>query len=146
MLVDPAYDNWAKVIIPGCDGALFQGYANNPTVYKGKTLYFRGNRIVKSNLDHIFNKRFNASKIADFVFAGSGFGANGALIWSRYFYDEIVLSSGKNKRFSLILDAIPYSYPSIKTKSNIYEQSLQNMLKIANADELTPFILCTLRN
>ena len=63
MLVDPIYDNWAKVIIPGCDGALFQGYANNPTVYKGKTLYFRGNRVVKSNLDYIFNKRFNASKI-----------------------------------------------------------------------------------
>ena len=80
------------------------------------------------------------------MFAGSGFGANGALIWSRYFYDEIVLSSGKNKRFSLILDAIPYSYPSMKSKSNVYENSLQNMLKIANVDEVNPFILCTLRN
>jgi hypothetical protein len=77
---------------------------------------------------------------------GSGYGAVGALIWSRYFYDEIVLNSGKNKHFSLILDTIPFSYPSFKTKSNEYEESLQNMLKLANAEELTPFILCTLRN
>jgi hypothetical protein len=63
ILADPAYDSWAKVIIPACDGAIFQGSAPNPTPYKGKNLYFRGNRIVKSNLDYIFYKRFNASKI-----------------------------------------------------------------------------------
>jgi hypothetical protein len=68
------------------------------------------------------------------VFAGSGLGASGALIWSRYFYDEVVLSSGSNKRFSLILDSIPYSYPSIKTKGNEFETALKNMLKVANVD------------
>ena len=80
------------------------------------------------------------------MFAGSGFGASGALIWSRYFYDEIVLSSGNNKHFYLILDSIPFSYPSMKSRANEYDNALKNMLKIANVDELTPFILCTLRN
>lgn len=146
MLDDPAYENWIKVIVPSCDGALFQGYATNVTKYKGKDLYFRGNRVIKSNLQHIFHKKYNASKITKFVFAGSGFGATGALIWSRYFYDEIVLNSGNNKHFSLILDSIPFSYNSFKSKSNEYETSLQNLLKVANPEELTPFILCTLRN
>lgn len=118
MIDDSAYENWIKVIIPSCDGALFQGYATNVTKYKGKELYFRGNRVLKSNLQHIFHKKYNASKITNFVFAGSGLGATGALIWSRYFYDEIVLSSGKNKQFSLILDSIPFSYNSFKSKSN----------------------------
>lgn len=134
MLDDPAYENWLKVIIPSCDGALFQGYATNVTKYKGKDLYFRGNSVIKSNLQHIFHKKYNASKITNFVFAGSGLGATGALIWSRYFNDEIVLSSGKNKHFSLILDSIPFSYNSFKSKSNEFETSLQNLLKVANPE------------
>jgi hypothetical protein len=50
MLVDNSYKSWAKVIVPYCDGALFQGYAKNPTKYKAKDLYFRGTKIIKSNL------------------------------------------------------------------------------------------------
>lgn len=50
LLVDNSYKAWGKVIVPYCDGALFQGYAKNPTKYKAKDLYFRGTKIVKSNL------------------------------------------------------------------------------------------------
>jgi hypothetical protein len=50
MLVDNNYKSWSKVIVPYCDGALFQGYAKNPTKYKAKDLYFRGTKIIKSNL------------------------------------------------------------------------------------------------
>ena len=50
ILSDPAYSNWAIVIMPSCDGSLFQGYASNVTQYKGRNLTFRGNRIIKSNL------------------------------------------------------------------------------------------------
>ena len=75
---------------------MFQGFSTNATKYKGKDLYFRGNRIVKSNLD-LISKKYNLTKINKFVFAGSGFGAVGALIWSRYFHDEIILNLGQNK-------------------------------------------------
>lgn len=50
LLSDSTYDNWAKFIIPSCDGSLFQGFASNVTQYKGRNFTFRGNRIVKSNL------------------------------------------------------------------------------------------------
>jgi hypothetical protein len=45
----------------------------------------------------LIGKKYNLTKISKFVFAGSGFGAIGALIWSRYFYDNTVLNLGQNK-------------------------------------------------
>jgi hypothetical protein len=117
ILADPYLDNWLKIILPSCDGAMFQGFSINPTKYKGKDLYFRGNRIIKSNLD-LITQKYNLTKQNKFVFAGSGYGAIGALIWSRYFYDQIVLNLGQNKEFSLILDSIPFGYNSYKTSKD----------------------------
>ena len=48
ILVDSNYKDWDKVIIPNCDGALFQGNAD--IKYKNKDLYLRGNKIIKSTL------------------------------------------------------------------------------------------------
>lgn len=62
MLVDNQYKSWAKVIVPHCDGALYQGYSKNPTKYKGLDLYFRGNKIIRSNFMHITQK-YNLSKL-----------------------------------------------------------------------------------
>lgn len=77
------FKNWVKVIIPHCDGGIFQGYASQPTKYKTKDLYFRGNAIIKN----IF---VDLAKIIDIsssnvVLSGSGIGAMGALIWSKWF-------------------------------------------------------------
>jgi hypothetical protein len=87
LLADPKYSDFAKVIIPDCDGSLFQGYNQNVTQYKSKSLYFRGNRIVKSHFNSIAHKRYNITKINNVIFAGSGLGAIGASIWARYFQD-----------------------------------------------------------
>jgi hypothetical protein len=144
ILADPRYATWAKVIVPNCDGSLFQGYAKSPTLYKNKNLYFRGNTIVRSNLEWIA-KKYDLNKIGKVVFAGSGFGAVGALIWSRYFYDRILLATGSHK-FSLILDSYPRSYNSFRTKNNVYVTALLNLGKLVNQEQLNPFILCTLRN
>jgi len=75
------------VIIPNCDGSLYQGYAQNPTRYKNKDLYFRANLIIKSNIKTFSTKIYNINSFKKIVFAGSGFGAIGALTWSRYFHD-----------------------------------------------------------
>lgn len=50
ILADDRYKNWAKIIIPNCDGTFFQGYSKNGTLYKNKQLYFRGNKMIKSHL------------------------------------------------------------------------------------------------
>jgi len=39
---------WLTVIVPHCDGGIFQGYANQATKYKNKDFYFRGNAIIKA--------------------------------------------------------------------------------------------------
>lgn len=36
LLSDQKYASWAKVIIPNCDGSLYQGYAKSATKYKNK--------------------------------------------------------------------------------------------------------------
>ena len=133
ILADPAFENWLKIIMPSCDGALFQGFAASPTKYKGKDLYFRGNRIVKSNIDLII-KKYNLAKLSKFAFTGSGLGAIGALLWSRYFYDGVILSLGQNREFSLILDSIPFGYNSFKTSKDEYQTSLENMIIVANSE------------
>lgn len=51
------------------------------------------------------------------VVAGSGVGAIGALAWSRYFRDEIVMKRG-NIKYQLIVDSFPQSYPSFRTGKN----------------------------
>jgi len=48
ILVDENYNEWTKVIIPNCDGALFQG--NTSIKYKNKDIYLKGNAIIKSSL------------------------------------------------------------------------------------------------
>lgn len=77
--------------------------------------------------------------------SGSGLGAIGALSWARYIRDEHVLK-WSNLKFELVLDSYPFSYPSFKSGKNEYVISLQNMMKLSNADTSHPFILCALRN
>jgi hypothetical protein len=84
ILTEKRLAGWGKVIIPHCDGALFQGYAKSPIKYKNKDLYLRGNRIVLSNLEHI-SKKYNLTKINNVVIAGSGIAAIGAATWARFF-------------------------------------------------------------
>lgn len=93
ILTDSTFQEWAKVIIPYCDGAFFQGYAKSPTKYKNKDLFFRGNKIMRSNLAYI-DSIVNISKLSKIVITGSGIGGIGAMTWSRYFRDEIVMKRG----------------------------------------------------
>lgn len=69
ILADNNYKDWAKVIIPNCDGALFQG--NSDIKYKGKDIYLRGNIIVKSSLDYLLTKRYDLNKFDNIVVAGN---------------------------------------------------------------------------
>lgn len=82
ILRDERFANWAKVIVPHCDGGLYQGYAKSAVKYKSTEFYFRGNKVIRSNLDYV-SKRFNISKFSHVVMAGSGFGAIGAMTWAR---------------------------------------------------------------
>ena len=86
----------------------------------------------------------NTTSYERVIFAGSGLGAVGAMIWSRYFRDSYL---GQQKiDFRLMVEGIPNSYLWFKTGNNEYELALQNMMKLANTDQGHPFTLCKLRN
>ena len=76
-------NDWFKVIIPHCDGALFQGYSKEPTKYKDKNFYFRGNSIIRNTFKAI-NDKIKGTKDYQLLLTGSGLGAIGAMIWARY--------------------------------------------------------------
>lgn len=60
MLTDVRYKDWDKVIIPNCDGTLFQG--NSDIKYKNKDFYLRGSVIVKSSFSYLFGKKYDVKK------------------------------------------------------------------------------------
>lgn len=78
--------------------------------------------------------------------AGNEYGAIGALIWSGYFYDNFVLNSGRQLKYSLIVDSIPHGYKNFKTSSNVYQSYLENLLKLTPIQPSHPFQLCALQN
>ena len=56
-MMDPIPENkfaeWTKIVLIYCDGTLFQGVNNKAYNYKGKDLYFRGSKIMRSHLKWI---------------------------------------------------------------------------------------------
>ena len=56
-MMDPIPENkfaeWTKIVLIYCDGTLFQGVNNKAYNYKGKDLFFRGSKIMRSHLKWI---------------------------------------------------------------------------------------------
>ena len=47
------FAEWTKIILAYCDGSLHQGHRDEAISYKGTNLYFRGEKIIKSQLAYI---------------------------------------------------------------------------------------------
>lgn len=47
------FHNFTKVYLKYCDGSGHQGTRSNPVIYKGKNLYFRGQNLTISALNHL---------------------------------------------------------------------------------------------
>jgi len=79
---------WTKILIPYCDGAFHQGYAENPIKYKDATLYFRGAKITKSHFEYLNAKYklFSSSKV---ILTGGSAGAVAAFVWTNYLQSKM---------------------------------------------------------
>lgn len=108
ILNDP---NYLKVIVPSCDGTLFQGNSLNGITYKGKTLYFRANTIVKSTFA-LIGKKYSILGFTNVQLAGSGLAASAPFIWGRVFENMF------GKPIRLLSDS-----PLINVKSFVTNQS-----------------------
>jgi hypothetical protein len=132
------FASWTKVILMSCDGAMFQGSANDPIKYKDKQLYFRGSDNVKSHFKWLLdNTNFaNAQKV---VLAGTSSGGAAAYLWSNYAKSlladpevvDIVVDSGAYMNIS-----------SFASGSFLTDQNLRLLYQISNQNVKTPLESC----
>jgi hypothetical protein len=134
--IDPyenAFANWTKIVIPGCDGALHQGYSKNPVKYKDRQLYFRGSVNTRSHLTYI-NSKYDLKSARKVVLTGMGDGAFAVNSWSNYVKN---LAGDSSKVYPIADSGIYLNFPSISGEKLI-EKRLNNIYILANADESTP--------
>merc|ERR1712087_968185 len=66
---NPLMHNWNMVYLRYCDGGSFSGDNATTTEYSGKTLYFRGHRVLHAMMDDLLNNQ-GLSKATDVVISG----------------------------------------------------------------------------
>ncbi|CAH1242109.1 NOTUM [Branchiostoma lanceolatum] len=75
---NPEFYNWNTVFVHYCDGSSFTGNRPEPVTYRGKTLYFRGSRILDAILNDLLENRGlrNAERVILAGNSGTGSGKN----------------------------------------------------------------------
>ena len=77
------FAEWTKIILPYCDGALFQGYTKKPINHKGRDLYFRGSSIMRGHFKWI-DQQYGLDKANRIVMTGSSAGGMAVTLWIDY--------------------------------------------------------------
>lgn len=124
--------------IPYCDGSLHQGYKSVPVSYKGKDLYFRGEKNTLAHFDFLKEDYgfFEASKI---VISGTSAGGLATYIWGNHVYHN---ADNKNAVF-LMPDSGIFATEFINPWTNkTFAYYTQYLLKITNAETHVPMREC----
>ena len=139
---DPAlnkFASWTKIIIPHCDGSLFQGNNKDVVKHKGTDLYFRGSVNMRANFKWIdLNYKLNeATKI---VLAGSSIGGISTMLW----IDELRAMVTQPEKVYGIIDSSITPKPPIPTvlleNSKMMNRmfGMPHMIKVPKATTINP--------
>ena len=132
-----AFANWTKFFIPYCDGTLHQGYRKEPLKYKDAELYFRGGRIIRAHLSWI-NSKYDLKNAEKVILTGMSAGGLAVNLWTDYVKDLV----GDDDKVYPISDSGVFLHFNTITGDNRIEKEMQNIYKLANVDESTPFTQC----
>ena len=75
--------NWEKILIPSCDGTLFQGYIEDPLIFNGSELWFRGYNNTLSVFQHTI-KHYGLSDAEEIIVTGTSSGGHAAMFWAPF--------------------------------------------------------------
>lgn len=128
-----AFAGWTKFFLPYCDGSLHQGFASDPIKYKDTNLYFRGGAITRGHLNWIDSK-YNLKGADKIVLTGMSAGGIAVNIWNNYVKTFV---GDQNKVYTISDSGVFLNFPSMAGEKTI-EKQMQNIFKLANADEITP--------
>ena len=96
---NPKFWNWNKIGMNYCDGSNFQGYVEEPVVWNGTKLWFRGYNNTFGIFEYVRNHYglFDAEEI---ILSGASAGAQATYTWAAYLQDYLP----KNIKFMILGD------------------------------------------
>ena len=83
---NPKFYNWNKVEIISCDGANHQGSIDEPYLYNGTYLYFRGMNNTLATMEFLKGS-YNLFNATEIIFGGGSSGGTASYIWASYLQD-----------------------------------------------------------
>jgi len=80
--INPKFANWNTVFVMYCDGSSYTANRDDPLLYNGTNIYFRGKRVLDAILDDLDTRGLNVSKAV--VLTGTSAGALTIYIHAEY--------------------------------------------------------------
>ena len=87
---NPKFANWTLAFVKYCDGASFSGNKGEPITVEGKSLYFRGHRILVAVIDHLLESGLKTADAA--VLTGCSAGGLSTYLHLDYFRARVPAS------------------------------------------------------
>jgi len=135
---NPNFWNWNKIAILYCDGLNHQGYVQNPVVYNGTNLYFRGYNNTFSTFEYA-RLNLNLFSATEVIISGYSAGGQATYIWTpflqSYFPSTVKLMAMPDA--GLFLDNINYS-----TNTYLFRYYQQTMTNFTTSPYLPIFANC----
>ena len=83
---NPYFWNYNKMELISCDGSNFQGSLDEPLVYNGTKMWFRGFNNVMATLEYL-DENYGLLRASEVIIGGGSSGGAAAVIWSSYLQD-----------------------------------------------------------
>lgn len=132
------FASWSKFIFSYCDGSFHQGHRVSPVSYKDSKLYLRGSLITRAHLKYI-QQKYNLKAAKEVVVAGVSAGAMASYMWTNHIQG---LVDNPNVVSTIVDSGIFINDTTVTTGSYKSALMLDNLFKLANANEETPFHEC----
>lgn len=135
---NPLFWNWNRIMINYCDGSNHQGYVEEPYIFNGVQLWFRGYNNTMSTLEYMRDNYdlFNATEI---IISGGSAGGQATYIWSSYLQDYFP----DNIKFMAIPDAgLFLDVYNNDTNCNLFRYLNWKIANLTNSAQLDLFRKC----
>ena len=129
------FASWSKFIFAYCDGSFHQGNRISPVPYKDTKLYLRGSVITRAHLKYI-QQKYNLKAAKEIVIAGVSAGAMASYMWTNQIQEMV---DNPNAVSTIVDSGIFINDTTVTTGSHKSALMLDNLFKLANTNEDTPF-------
>ena len=138
-VINPAFHDWTKVLVPYCDGSEHQGSRREPVPYKGRDLYFRGMNNSIQQFAYL-NSTLGLYAADIIALSGTSAGAIATFEWSNYLYERSL-----NKQVFAVPDSglfVPEYINPVTGRADEIDR-ISNLVKLVNTEVKFPIPQCS---